>query len=141
MRPMEHPENRQMGGVMSRTEVVDIAMPDGTVINAEVLVSDSISDVSARSRLNLDEAKESIASFVRWAVSSLGIPADDDAKDSPEWGSSPPGMRLGRVGLEFGLKLAVKTGTLTSVIAAVGGEATAVIRLEWERFPASGSPR
>lgn len=44
-------------------------------------------------------------------------------------------MTLGRVGLEFGLKLAVKGGTLISVIAAVGGEATAVVRLEWERPP------
>jgi hypothetical protein len=34
-------------------------------------------------------------------------------------------MALSRVGLQFGLKLAVKTGTLTSAIAAASGEATA----------------
>ena len=122
---------------MSRTEIVEIAMPDGTVVNAEVSVSESITDVGAQSRRSLGEAKESIASFVRWAVSSLGISGENDA-DHPELQSSPPGMTLGRVGLEFGLKLAVKSGTLTSVIAAVGGEATAVVRLEWERIPARG---
>lgn len=58
---------------MSQTEIIEIAMPDGTVINAEVSVSDSITDVGVRSRLNLGEAKESITSFVHWAVSGLGL--------------------------------------------------------------------
>jgi hypothetical protein len=123
---------------MSRTQIVEIAMPDGTVINAEVSASDSISDVGAQTRLSLGEAKESIASFVRWAVSGLAFPADDGADQSQVLESSPAGMTLRKVGLEFGLKLAVKSGTLTSVIAAVGGEATAVVRLEWERTPVSG---
>jgi hypothetical protein len=33
---------------MPQTQIVEIAMPDGTVINAEVSVSDSPADVSAR---------------------------------------------------------------------------------------------
>ena len=123
---------------MSRTEVVEIAMPDGTVINAEVLVRGSLTDVAAQRRLSLGEARESIASFVRWAVSGLGFLTEDDASNSRDLEASPPGMTLNRVGLEFGLKLAVKSGTLTSVIAAVGGEATAVVRLEWERMPEGG---
>jgi len=116
-----------------QTEIIEIGMPDGTVINAEVLVSDSITDVGVRGRLNLGEAKESITSFVHWAVNGLGLSIGDGIADSPGPEPAPPGMRLERVGLEFGLKLAVKTGTVTSVIAAVGGEATAVVRLEWER--------
>lgn len=120
---------------MSQTEIIEIAMPDGTVINAEVSVSDSITDVGVRSRLNLGEAKESITSFVHWAVSGLGLSLGDGVVRPEELESVPPGMTLGRVGLEFGLKLAVKGGTLISVIAAVGGEATAVVRLEWERPP------
>jgi len=121
------------GGVMSQTEIIEIAMPDGAVINAEVSVSDSITDVGVRGRLNIGEAKESITSFVHWAVNGLELSIGDGIADSQEAELAPQGMRLGRVGLEFGLKLAVKTGTVTSVIAAVGGEATAVVRLEWER--------
>lgn len=124
---------------MSQTEIIEIAMPDGAVINAEVSVSDSITDVGARGRLNLDEAKESITSFVHWAVSGLGLSAGDGVARPAELESVRPGMTLGRVGLEFGLKLAVKGGTLISVIAAVGGEATAVVRLEWERLPVEGN--
>lgn len=123
---------------MSRTEIVEIAMPDGTVINAEVLVSDSITDAGVQGRLYLAETKESIVSFIRWAVSGLGPAAADGTDPFGEPESSPRGMTLGRVELEFGLKIAVKAGALTSVIAAVGGEATAVVRLEWVRNPASG---
>jgi hypothetical protein len=46
---------------MARAEIVEIVMPDGTVINAEVSVSDSITDVGAQRRLGLGEAKESSA--------------------------------------------------------------------------------
>jgi Trypsin-co-occurring domain 1 len=119
-------------GIMERTEIVEVRMPDSTVINAEVVVADSITDVAARQQLNLGEAKDSIASFVRWAVGGLGVSAEDSAS-VPEPESSPSGMVLSRVGLEFGLKLAIKSGMLTSVIAAVGGEASAVVRLEWEQ--------
>src|SRR5262245_26935410 len=67
------------GGVMGRSEIVEVEMPDGTVINAEVVVSDSITDVAAGHRLKLDEAKDSIASFVRWAVGAVAVPAESDA--------------------------------------------------------------
>ena len=115
-------------------------MPDSTVINAEVLVSNSITDAGAQGRrLSLVEAKDAVASFVHWAVSGLGKPAADGTV-CPRAGLLTSGMTLGRVELEFGLKLMVKGGMLASVIAAVGGEATAVVRLEWERAPASGGP-
>ena len=35
------------GGIVERSEIVEVEMPDGTVINAEVVVSDSIADVAA----------------------------------------------------------------------------------------------
>ena len=124
---------------MSHTEIVEITMPDGTVINAEVLVSNSITDAGAQGRrLSLVEAKESVTSFVHWAVSGLGIPAAAGTSGSQGLDSWPAGMTLGRIELEFGLKLMVKGGMLASVVAAVGGEATAVVRLEWERARASG---
>jgi Trypsin-co-occurring domain 1 len=126
---------------MGRTEIVEVEMPDGTVINAEVVVSDSITDVAAGSRLKLDDAKDSIASFVRWAVGALAVPAEGVAPEPVPGSVSPQGMNLSRVGLEFGLNLAVKSGMLTSAIASVGGEASVVIRLEWERPTASSSER
>lgn len=118
---------------MGRTEIVEVEMPDGVVINAEVLVSDSITDVGAGRRLKLDDARDSIVSFVRWSVGALSKSSEDDGSEPV----SPEGMRLSRVGLEFGLTLAVKGGMLTSAIASVGGEASAVVRLEWEPPAAS----
>lgn len=120
---------------MGRTEIVEVKMPDGTVINAEVVVSDSIADVAAGRQFKLDDAKDSIASFVRWVVGTVGIPAEDGAPEPAAEPVSPPGMKLSRMELEFGLNLTVKTGVLASAIAAVGGEASAVVRLEWERSP------
>jgi hypothetical protein len=130
---------------MSRTEIVEVVLPDGSLLNAEVSIEDSITDVGAQPRLSLKDAKESVASFVRWAVESLGLPTQgaegDAAQKARNTMPTPPGMALSRVGLEFGLKLAVKTGSLTSAIAAASGEATAVVRLEWERAPRSeGEP-
>jgi hypothetical protein len=118
---------------MGRTQIVAVEMPDGKVINAEVVLADSITDVAAGHRLKLDEAKESIASFVRWAADAVGIAAEDGAPAPVAEPVSPKGMTLSRVGLEFGLTLAVKSGTVTGAIVSVGGEATAVVRLEWER--------
>lgn len=118
---------------MGRKEIIEVEMPDGTVVNAEVVVSDSITDVGAGHKLKLDDAKDSITSFVRWAVGALGVSANDDEPVPAPEPVSPPGMTLTRMGLEFGLTLAVKSGTVTGAIVSVGGEASAVVRLEWER--------
>lgn len=122
---------------MGRSEIVEVEMPDGTVINAEVVLEDSITDVGAGRRLKLDEAKDSIASFVRWAVAAVGVAGEGDA---PPPGEPTPaaGMRLTKVGVEFGLSLAVKNGAVTGAIVSVGGQASAVVRLEWERPGAGG---
>jgi hypothetical protein len=118
---------------MGRSEIVEVEMPDGMVINAEVVVSDSITDVAAGHRLKIGDAKESIASFVSWAVGALGVPAGSDAQESAPGPVSPPGMTLSRVGLEFGLALAVRSGAVTSAIVSAGGGASAVVKIEWER--------
>jgi len=94
---------------MGRTEIVEVKMPDGTVINAEVVVSDSITDVASGRQFKLDDAKDSIASFVRWVVGTVGIPAEDGAQEPAAEPVSPPGMKLSRMELEFGLNLTVKT--------------------------------
>ena len=119
---------------MSRMEIVEVEMPDGTVIAAEVLVVDTIADVGVADRLRLGEAGKSIEAFVRWMAGAIAMAQPDP--ESP--GPAPEGMVLRRVGLEFGLKLALKTGGLTSVIAQAGGDATAIIRLEWEHGATKG---
>lgn len=45
-----------------------------------------------------------------------------------------------RIGVEFGLKLAAKSGTLVGVLAEASGEASVVVRLEWTTAGASGEP-
>lgn len=98
------------------TEIVEVELSDGTVFNAEVAVPGGVSDIGAWDRLHLDQAKESIETITEWAVRSVrgALPEPPD-----------------RFGLEFGLKLAVKTGKLTSVLAEAGGEASITVKLEW----------
>ena len=104
---------------MSRgSEIVEVELADGTVFNAEVAVPSGIGDVGAWDRLPIAEAKQSIESITGWVVNSVRAALPD----TPD-----------KFGLEFGLKLAVKTGKLTSVLAEAGGEASVTIRLEWER--------
>jgi Trypsin-co-occurring domain 1 len=123
---------------MGLTKIVEVAMPDGTVINAEVTVADQVTDVGVQSRFHLPEAKETINSFVHWVLASLST-STDEVTEGMEARSPLGGMALTRVGVEFGLKLAVKNGALTSVIAVAGGEATAVVRMEWERHSGGGT--
>lgn len=114
-------------------------MPDGTVASVEVAVADTVTDVRAWQKLKLEEAKGSIESFTRWAVESVRAAVRDPER--PEEEIAPDGMELGKVGVEFGLKFAVKSGKLTSVLAEAGAEATAVIKLEWERPQPPQTPR
>jgi hypothetical protein len=118
---------------VERSEIVEVEMPDGTVISAQVVVADLIADVSAGRAMKLDDARDTIASFVRWAVAAVAVPAEDGAPVPAPAPVTPPGMNLSRIGLEFGLSLAVKSGTVTSAIVSVGGQASAVVKLEWER--------
>jgi hypothetical protein len=119
-----------MAGV---TRIIEVETPDGSSVNVEVTVADSIADVGVLDRLRLEEARGSIESFVRWAVEGVRSAVQDHERPGSD--IAPNGMRLGRVGVEFGLKLALKSGKLTSVVAEAGAEATAVVRLEWERPP------
>jgi hypothetical protein len=100
-----------------RRRVVEIEWPDGYVMLAEVGVPAG-GDVSAQQlRCRLEDAGESIQRIGRWLVESV----HERLPRQPE-----------RVGLEFGIRLAVKSGKLTSVLAEASGEATVLVRLEWD---------
>jgi hypothetical protein len=96
-------------------EIVEVELSDGEVILAEVTVAGG--DVAVLDRLKLAGAKTLIRSVGRWAKESIheGLPG------APQ-----------RFGVEFGVKLALKSGQLASVLAEVAGEATLTVKMEWE---------
>jgi hypothetical protein len=98
-----------------QAEKVELA--DGTTILAEVTVTSAGGDATAFRRLKMADLRRDlcrIGQLVHDAVS--GALAD------------PPK----RYGVEFGVKLVVETTGLATVLAKASGEATLVVRLEWE---------
>ncbi|MER7703990.1 CU044_2847 family protein [Kitasatospora sp. NPDC097605] len=67
--------------------------------------------------LTLDEVRNTVQGIGRWAAESI---AQDAA-------GAPDGFEV-----EFGLKLAVKSGQLLGVIAEAGSEAGLTVRLSWD---------
>jgi hypothetical protein len=101
--------------MQSRIEQVDVG--PGETIEAEIRVADAGGDATAFNRLDLADATESIHRIGSWVYRTVhdGLP-----------------RRPQKVGVEFGLKFAIKSGKLTSVLAEASGEASLVVRLEWE---------
>jgi hypothetical protein len=117
-------------------EVFDVRVVDGVVIKAEVAAlsgvgsngdSDMGGDAGARkilehaaqnAVLGLEQARACIRAMGDWAAQTISqqIPGRPDSFE-----------------LEFGLKLAVQSGQLVSVVAGVSGEASLVVRLGWDR--------
>jgi hypothetical protein len=97
------------------SEIVEVDLGNGNTILAEITIAGG--DVGALDRLKLAGTKSVIASVGRWAKESIqaGLPG------APQ-----------RFGVEFGIKLAMKSGELASVLAQVAGEATLTVKMEWE---------
>lgn len=98
-----------------RIETVEIALPDGTVIDAEVHVPTG-GDVALRDCFELGEMRKSLASISTFVFEAVrdGLP-----------------RRPERIAVDFGVKLAVKSGKITSILAEASGEASVTVRLEW----------
>ncbi|MCP2322259.1 hypothetical protein HDA40_000766 [Hamadaea flava] len=103
-----------MGDQSVRT--VEIELPSGRTIKAEVAMA-SGGDAGHGPRFRLDDVREQISAVAEFFADSVRATMPD-----------PPR----RYGVEFGIKLAVENSGLSSVLARVGAEATAVVRLEWE---------
>ncbi|MFE2110891.1 CU044_2847 family protein [Kitasatospora sp. NPDC059463] len=125
------------------TETVTIDLGDGTTVRAEVIgeVNFQQQDGSSAKRepfgdarlgggarrateqlgeavaLTLDQVRATVQGVGRWAAESIA----QDAAGSPD-----------AFEVEFGLKLAVKSGQLLGVIAEAGGEAGLTVRLSWD---------
>lgn len=96
---------------------VPITLPDGSTIFGEVTTTATGGDAGRR-QLRLDDIRADIARISQFMSETLTQALPD-----------PPR----RYGVEFGLKLGVETTGLTSILAKATGEATVVVRLEWER--------
>jgi hypothetical protein len=128
-------------------ETVTIAVGDGTTVQAEVVgqvpfqrpdeSGGGYGDVGVRSRaaavgsavtLTLDQVRDTVRSVGRWAAQTVTEGGAAGSPDSFE--------------VEFGIKLAVKSGQLLGVIAEAGTEASLTVRLSWDlasRRAASGA--
>ncbi|WP_433893089.1 CU044_2847 family protein [Streptomyces sp. CA-111067] len=124
-----------------------IDLGDGSTVQAEVIgdvafrdteTPGGYGDVGAGHRaaalgsavaLTLTEVRDTVRGIGRWAVETVSEGGAAGAPDSFE--------------VEFGLKLAVKSGQLLGIIAEAGTEAGLTIRLSWDlaaRRAAAASP-
>jgi len=106
----------EVGGMREReSEIIEIELSDGATMLAEVEILDG--DVALTDRMKLDEIGPAAAKLGTWAK-------DAALKAMPQWPD--------RFGVQIGVKLAVKGGVLTSIIADVSGEASLVVTMEWD---------
>jgi hypothetical protein len=112
-------------GVDRRVEVVEVQVPGGGVIFAEV-EGPAGGDAGWRAgrRFSLEEVRANVVSIGSWVFDTVrgSLPQTPD-----------------KVGVEFGLKLTAKTGSLVAALAEAGGEASVVVKLEWSTLPPSPS--
>jgi hypothetical protein len=106
-----------------RSRVVPVDMPDGSVLRVEVSGAGG-GDATAARRIRFADLRDDIANMTRLVTEAVA-------------GAKPVAPR--RVSVEFGVKLAVESNALVSVLAKVGGEASMVLRLEWEEPAATGA--
>lgn len=108
-----------------RVEVVEVQVPGGGVIFAEVEVPvGGDAGWGSGRRFSLEDVRADVVSIGSWVFDTVrgSLPQTPD-----------------KVGVEFGLKLTAKTGPLLAVLAEAGGEASVVVKLEWSTLPPSPS--
>ncbi|MEV2217147.1 CU044_2847 family protein [Streptomyces sp. NPDC050997] len=100
-----------------RARLAEVELDNGQVMLVEV-VSSGGGDVAASGRLHLSQVKETLGEVSRWALESVreALPQPPD-----------------RLEVEFGLKLAVKSGRLLGVLAEAGGEGSITVKMGWDR--------
>ncbi|HEY5836699.1 CU044_2847 family protein [Streptomyces sp.] len=119
---------------MAQTVTIDLG--DGSAVEAEIIgdvpferaeEAGGYGDVGAGRRaaelgsavaLTLDQVRATVRSVGRWAAETVAEGGAAGAPDSFE--------------VEFGLKLAVKSGQLLGIIAEAGSEAGLTVRLSWD---------
>ncbi|NJC69578.1 hypothetical protein HC031_07565 [Planosporangium thailandense] len=96
------------------SEIVEVELPDGEVLLAEVEVLGG--DVGLLDRFKLDRfaAAAQLGEVARQAVLKA-VPTRPD-----------------RLGVQVGMKLVVKGGVLAGVVAETSGEASLTLTMEWD---------
>ena len=125
-------------------QTVTIDLGDGSTVQAEVIGDVSFrdagspgdyGDVGAGHRaaalgsavaLTLTEVRDTVRGIGRWAAETVTAGGAAGAPDAFE--------------VEFGLKLAVKSGQLLGIIAEAGTEAGLTIRLSWDLASRRATP-
>ncbi|MGF1428518.1 CU044_2847 family protein [Kitasatospora sp. LaBMicrA B282] len=136
-------------------ETMAIELGDGTTVQAEIIgelgfgqqaeqqpafgdvglgsgARRAAGEIGSAVALTLDQVRETVQGVGRWAAETIAQSAVAGAPDAFE--------------VEFGLKLAVKSGHLVGVIAEAGSEASLKVRLSWdlaarrERAASAGVP-
>jgi hypothetical protein len=98
--------------------LVEIELPSGNVMLAEVR-DEGVGDVADRDRrFPLAAIGDSIGEVCHWALTSARKAMPDARKPN-------------RIEVELGVKIAVKTGKIVTVLAEAGAEASIVFRMEW----------
>jgi hypothetical protein len=100
-----------------RVEVVEVQVPGGGVIFAEVEVpAGGDAGWWSGRQFSLEDVRANVVSIGSWVFDTVrgSLPQTPD-----------------KVGVEFGLKLTAKTGALVAALAEAGGEASVVVKLEW----------
>lgn len=130
------------------TETVTIDLGDGSTVQAEIIgdlgfqapeaadpQGSGYGDVGFRDRtarlgsavaLSLDQVRSTVRSVGRWAAETVTDGAAAGSPDSFE--------------VQFGLKLAVKSGQLLGVIAEAGSEASLTVKLTWDLAARRAAP-
>lgn len=102
-----------------RVEVVEVELPNGGVIFAEIEVPTG-GDAwwGSGQRFALEDIRANVVSIGSWVLDTVrgALPETPD-----------------KVGVEFGLKLTAKTGPLVAALAEASGEASVVVKLEWSK--------
>jgi hypothetical protein len=101
---------------VENTEVVEVELPDGSVVLARVEIRDG--DVAALDRFKLDAVAANAARLGHWVKDSIldVLPTKPD-----------------RFGVQVGLDLVVQSGVLTSIIASASTQASFAVTMEWDR--------
>ncbi|MEC3997497.1 CU044_2847 family protein [Actinacidiphila sp. DG2A-62] len=120
------------------TQTVTIDLGDGTTVDAEVIgdlpfqgpdaggtgdavygdvgVRDRVGELGTAVALTMEQVRGTVRSVGRWAAQTV-----------TESAGSPDSFEV-----EFGIKLAVKSGHLLGVIAEAGSEAGLTVRMSWD---------
>ena len=109
-----------------RSQLVEVVLPDGTVVLAETSGSAGGDVGGGLRRFSMDEAATALSGVGQWALETVraSLPEQPDSLE-----------------VEFGLKLAVKTGKLFGVLAEASGESSLLIRMSWDKETGTDAAR